>query len=313
MKIYMRPICFIFILLGAILVGCNSPGQNSTATEEASIDITHKLGVTKIVNKPSRIVVFDIGALETLHELGTKPAAVPKRYLPEYLSDIEHDESIVDIGSIMEPDFEAISGLNPDLILISTRQERHYGELSRIAPTVFIGTDNKDYLHSFIENTRLLAKIVGKEELAQEKLEVLEKKIQTSQDKFKNDPHKALFLLYNNGRFSAYGKESRFGFIYDVLHIKPALEYTIESVHGQRVSNELIGDINPDYLFIVDRNAAVLGNKANKNEIENVLIQQTSAYKNDKVFYLNPNIWFISGGGLTSVDLMVDDILTMLK
>ena len=309
---YIRSIYLIALILGSILFGCNSPERNSTATKEASIDITHKLGVTKIINKPSRIVVFDIGALETLNELGSKPAAVPKKYLPEYLSDIERDESIVDIGSIMEPDFEAISGLNPDLILISTRQERHYGELSRIAPTVFIGTDNKDYLHSFIENTMLLAKIVGKEELAQEKLGVLKKKIQASQDKFKNDPHKALFLLYNNGRFSAYGKESRFGFIHDVLQIKPALEYTVESVHGQRVSNELIADLNPDYLFIVDRNAAVLGHKANKNEIENVLIQETNAYKNGKVFYLNPNIWFISGGGLTSVNLMVDDILRLL-
>lgn len=307
-------ICFrvTAIILGVILYSCNNPKQDSGATGNA-IEITHKLGMTRVPENPSRIVVLDIGALETLHELGVKPTAVPKKYMPEYLSEIKNDESIGDVGSIIEPDFEAINALNPDLILISTRQERYYDELSQIAPTVFIGTNNKDYLNSFIENTHLLARIVGKEQLAQEKLEELENKIAKAQDKFKHDPHKALFLIYNNGRFSAYGKSSRFGFIHDVLHIKPVLESVEESVHGRKVSNELIAEANPDYLFIVDRNAVVLGKKANRSEIENILIQQTNAYKNDKVFYLNPNVWFISGGGLTSVDLMVDDILDLLK
>lgn len=303
---------FIVMVFGLALYGCNTPKQDNGAAGD-SIEITHKLGVTKVPVNPSRIVVLDIGALETLHELGVTPAAVPKKYMPEYLSEIESDESIGDVGSIIEPDFEAINALNPDLILISTRQERYYDELSQIASTVFIGTNNKDYLNSFIDNTNLLARIVGKQQLAQEKLETLISKIERAQEKFRDDPHKALFLIYNNGRFSAYGKSSRFGFIHDVLHIKPVLESVEESVHGRKVSNELIAEANPDYLFIVDRNAVVLGKRTNRNEIENILIQQTNAYKNDKVFYLNPNVWFISGGGLTSVDLMVNDILDLLK
>jgi iron complex transport system substrate-binding protein len=78
------------------------------------------------------------------------------------------------------------------------------------------------------------------------------------------------------------------------------------------MSNELIATTNPDYLFVVDRNAAVLGKVANKAEVENKLIQQTNAYKNGKIFYLDPDVWFISGGGLISVDLMVDDINQLL-
>ena len=314
MKINSRFSCFMLcgVLLN-LLVSCNNQPKRSSVISESTIEIKHKLGTAHIVPNPARIVVLDIGALETLHEFGVKPIAVPKKYMPEYLSDIKDDESIGDVGSVIEPDFESINALNPDLILISTRQERFYDELNQIAPTVFIGTDNKDYLNSFIENTKLLAKIVGKETLADEKLKLLNNKIEQAQDGFKNDPNKALFLIYNNGRFSAFGKSSRFGFIHDVLHIKPALETVQESVHGQKLSNELIAELNPGYLFIVDRNAAVIGKRANKSEIENKLIQQTDAYKRNKIFYLDPNVWFISGGGLTSVSLMVDDVVNLLK
>ncbi|SJN26600.1 Iron compound ABC uptake transporter substrate-binding protein [Sphingobacterium sp. JB170] len=199
--------------------------------------------------------------------------------------------------------------MSPDVILMSTRQERFYDELRDIAPSIFVGIDNKDYIPSFEHNVMLLAKIVDKEQEAEEKLHKLMEKVSAAQKKFETDPGKALFLIYNNGKFSAFGKGSRFGFIHDVLHIKPVMTLKDKSVHGQRVSNELIAEANPDYLFIVDRNAAVVGKKTNVKEMENRLIKQTNAFKNGKIFYLDPDLWFISGGGLVSVDLMVDDIV----
>jgi len=291
---------------------CQSANTNGEAAQD-STEVTHKLGTTKIPVHPDRIVVLDIGALETLHELGVTPTGVPKKFMPDYLDPIKNNPDVADVGSVIEPDFEAISALNPQLILMSTRQERFYDELSEIAPAIFIGTDNKDYIPSFIHNTQLLAKIVGKEELAQQKIDSLQVQITNAQEKFKADPKKGLFMLFNNGRFSAFGKGSRFGFVHDVLGIKPVMDLTDESVHGQRVSNELIAEANPDYLFIVDRNAAVVGQKAEKSDMENALIKQTNAFKQGKVFYLDPNVWFISGGGLTSVKLMVNDIVKLFN
>lgn len=301
------------LVVFCLFVQCNSTNQTSEANSEDMIEVEHKLGKTSIVANPSRLVVLDIGALETLHELGVKPIGVPKKYMPTYLDAVKNDEGIGDAGSVIEPDFEKINALSPDLILMSTRQERFYEELSHIAPTVFIGTDNKDYLNSFRKNVRLLGSIVGKEKEAEDKLAAVDAKIALGQERFKNDSNKALFLIYNNGKFSAFGKGSRFGFIHDVLSLQPAIDHVEESVHGQKMSNELIAKTNPDYLFVVDRNAAVLGKIANKKEVENKLIQQTNAYKNGKIFYLDPNVWFISGGGLTSVDLMVEDVIRLLE
>ena len=305
---------YICLLFSLIISACQqSKKQASQSDQTDTISIHHQMGNTTVMKNPVRTVVLDIGALETMKELGIKSIGVSKKFLPEYLDDLRDDPDVSDVGSVIEPDFEAISALNPQLILMSTRQERFYDELNEIAPTVFIGTQSKDYLPSFIQNVKLIARIFNQEELAQSKIDSLVSKISNAQTKFNNDPNKGLFLIFNNGKFSAYGKGSRFGFIHDVTNIKPVMELQDESVHGQRVSNELIAEANPDYLFIVDRNAAVLGRISSKTEVENQLIKQTKAFKNGKIFYLDPNVWFISGGGLTSVNLMVDDVLKLVK
>ncbi|TDQ78212.1 siderophore ABC transporter substrate-binding protein [Sphingobacterium yanglingense] len=301
------------LFLGMIACQSNSSNEKVEGVSDNLITVHHKYGDIAIAVKPERVVVLDIGALETMKELGLVPTGVPKKFLPDYLSDYRDNPSITDVGSVIEPNFEAISALKPNLIFISTRQERFYDELSEIAPTVFVGTDNKNYLSSFEANVQMIASIFSKSELATIKLDSLKHRIETAQEKFKDDPNKALFLIYNNGKFSAFGKGSRFGFIHDVLGIKPVLDLEDESVHGQRVSNELIAEANPDYLFIVDRNAAVLGKTATREEVENKLIKMTNAYKNRKMFYLDPNVWFISGGGLTSINLMVDDIVQLIQ
>ncbi len=301
------------ILLLAIFSCQTGKKEVSSGEVKDSTNIEDKFGKLTVVSNPERTVVLDIGALETMRELGVKPSGIPKKFLPDYLADMREDQDISDVGSVIEPDFEAIAALKPEIIFISTRQERFIEELREIAPTVFIGTDNKNYIPSFEKNVKLIANIFSKQDRAQEKLDSLNAKIKAAQTKFSQDPNKALFLIYNNGKFSAFGKGSRFGFIHDVMGIKPVLELEDESVHGQRVSNELIAEANPDYLFIVDRNAAVLGKVSSKEEVENQLIKQTKAYKNGKTFYLDPNVWFISGGGITSVNLMLEDIVKLIQ
>lgn len=309
-----RQALLMLFTLGGVALSCQStPTQNSSTVVVDSIRVEHKLGSVSIPKKPERTAVLDIGALETMQELGILASGVPKKFLPNYLMGLKDNAAVIDLGSVIEPDFEAIASVKPQLILISTRMERFYNELSEIAPTVFIGIDAKNYLTSFEANIKQIGSIYNKEALAQAKLDSLHNKIKVAQAKYSQDPHKALFLIYNNGKFSAFGKGSRFGFIHDVLGIKPVLDLQDESVHGQRVSNELIAEANPDYLFIVDRNAAVLGKVTSKEEVENKLLKQTNAYKNNKVFYLDPNVWFISGGGLLSVNLMLDDIDQLIK
>ena len=56
---------------------------------------------------PEKVVVFDFGMLDTLDELGVEVAGLPQANVPAYLSKYE-DAKYANVGSLKEPDFEAI-------------------------------------------------------------------------------------------------------------------------------------------------------------------------------------------------------------
>jgi iron complex transport system substrate-binding protein len=98
------------------------------------------MGTTRISGTPARVVVLDTGELDSAVALGIKPVgaveAIAGAGFPAYLADAVKGVAIV--GTIEQPNLEAIATLKPDLILSSKlRHEAIYDQLSRIAPTVF--------------------------------------------------------------------------------------------------------------------------------------------------------------------------------
>ena len=295
------------LAIGIIVTSCGDKKGKNAENATYTIEIVHALDTVSVPIQPKKVVVFDIGAMETLNELGVKPVGVPAEFIPEHLKFLKDDKSITDVGSMMEPNFEKIYAAQPDLIVISARSEKFYKQFSEIAPTIYTQVDNKDYVASFEKNNLMLGKIFGQEKV-QKRINDLKAAINSSKDEISKSDKKALVILYNKGKFSAYGKNSRFGFIHDVMGVKP-IDQTLEvATHGQPSANEFIETANPDYLFILDRAAVVNGIKTNKSEIENALIQRTNSYKNNNIIYLDPQVWYLSGGGLTSTEQMINDV-----
>ncbi|MNJ71197.1 putative ABC transporter solute-binding protein YclQ precursor [compost metagenome] len=116
---------------------------------------------------------------------------------------------------------------------------------------------------------------------------------------------------------SAYGPGSRFGIIHDEFGIAPADDTIEVSTHGQSVSFEFVAEKNPDYLFVIDRDAVVsqAGQEAEPASklVENDLVKKTNAYKNGKIIYLDASYWYLSGGGLISVPAMAKEIQEGIK
>ncbi|WP_353196629.1 hypothetical protein [Parapedobacter defluvii] len=69
-----------------------------------------------------------------------------------------------------------------------------------------------------------------------------------------------------------------------------------------------LGQINPDYLFIIDRATGIKGTMPNKEDLLTDDVKATAAFKSGKVFLLPGNIWYLSGGGLVSVEKQITDI-----
>lgn len=87
------------------------------------------------------------------------------------------------------------------------------------------------------------------------------------------------------------------------------------SNHGTESSFELIVSLAPDYIFVMDRDAAIGTNGAQlaKDVMENELIMSTDAYKNGNLVILeHPGIWYTAEGGITSFGIMLSDLESAL-
>lgn len=271
--------------------------------------MTHELDANPVVvgKNPETVVVFDFGLLDTFDELGIEVAGLPQQNIPSYLEKYT-DEKYANLGSLKEPDFEAIHALNPDVIFISSRQMDMYDELSEIAPTIYVGIDNENYVESFKNNMNIVADVFSLEEEMGAELEEIDKQIAEINEKVSASEERALIILGTEGKMSAYGPSSRFGVIHDVFGFKAADENIEVSTHGQNISFEYILETNPGILFVVDRDAAIGGDASVKESLENELVQKTDAFKNDKIIYLNADYWYLSGGGLQSVKEMIKEV-----
>ncbi|MDV2582989.1 siderophore ABC transporter substrate-binding protein [Alkalibacillus haloalkaliphilus] len=306
----MKKLLIIVSLVLMTLAACGT--DEDSAQDENTITIEHELGEATVVESPENVVVFDLGMLDTLDTLDLPVTGVPKDNLPSYLSHYESDE-YEHAGGLKEPDFEAIYGMEPDLIIISGRQADLYEDLEEIAPTVYVETDSEAYMESISRNVGIIGDIFNVQDEVNEAIDEIQAEVDAVQELTSLSDQTGLITLATGGSVSAYGSGSRFGLIHDMLGVTPVDESIEVATHGQNISFEFIVEQDPDYLFVIDRDAVVEGEATAQETIENSLIENTTAYQNNQIFYLNPEYWYIADGGLQSVSEMVYEIKSAVE
>lgn len=303
------------MLILGILGGCGARAEETTSTTEKEvITINHSAGETKVTKKPKTVVVLDYGSIDILDTMGVEVAGLPKSStLPAYLEKYKSDEYI-DIGSLKEPNLEKINELNPDLIIIESRQAELYKDFSEIAPTIQLGTEGTDYFASVEKNVNTLAEIFNKEDIAKEELKKLELRVNSVKEKVQSENLNALVNLVSDGSMSIYGEGSRFNSIYGNFGFTTTDKDIEVSNHGQSISYEYLAEKNPNYLFVIDKAAATQKESQPAKEIvETELVKTTDAYKNGNIVYLDSSAWYIGGAGLKAADQITMDIENALK
>ena len=89
----------------------------------------------------------------------------------------------------------------------------------------------------------------------------------------------------------------------------------VVSTHGNEASFEFVVEKNPDYIFVMDRDAAIQtdGAQLAQEIMENELVMGTDAYKNGNIVYLaHPAVWYTAEGGITALDIMLQDLESKL-
>ncbi len=296
------------IQAAALLITLLLTGVGIMSAQDAeTVTITHNQGETVVPKNPEVVLTFDLASLSTLHALGVDVTGVPDFLYPETLAQYATDD-YAKIGSLFEPDYEAVNALEPDLIIVAARSAAVYPQLSEIAPTIDLTADNTDFLASQHHNAEILGQIFDKEAEVEALWSDIEADVAAINEAAAN-AGTALIVMTSGGEVSAFGPDSRFGWLHTELGVIPVIEDVEAATHGEAISFEFILEANPDWLIVVDRDAAI-GQEGDAAEqiLDNELVAQTTAWQEGQVIYLNGSNWYVVMGGLGAIREMVDEI-----
>ena len=270
------------------------------------------ISIASAANADQRIATFDLGSLDTLDALGASEQVVglPKQSLPDYLSSYSGD-AYIDLGGLKNPDLEAIAQSEPSLIFYTGRQSDWETELAEIAPLLNTSLQGDDYLASFDDNVRQIASHIDAEARAEEALEALHADIEAQREALSNAP-RTLVVTHNGGNLML----NQHPVVHDVLGVA-ALEMpdsVTSETRGTRtftpLSPDAIAETTPDVVLVIDRSAAIGDEPADAEALAQAL---DAAGADTKLVLLTPALWYLSGGGLQSLKLQINEVIGALN
>lgn len=305
----------LIAIIGVFSIGMKNEknnGSNNEATTTVSVTDANGEKV-ELIKKPEKIVVFDYGVADILKNFGVDIVGLPKSgTLPEILS-VYADDKYANVGDLKEPDFEAIEALNPDLIIIGSRQADQIDSFKEIAPTVYLATNGENYMDSFSTVVTDLGNLFDKQEEAKKALSEIETKVADLKKTVREKGLSASVVMANEGGVSLFSQASRYGIIYSDLGFKQLDKNIEESTHGQQITFEYFLENNSDYVFVVDRGSVTGKGESAQTLFDNEIMNKTDVAKNDNVVHLNSVVWYTMTGGIESTNIMIEEIANAIK
>lgn len=299
---------------------------------------------------PQRIAILELASLDILDSLGVGDRVVGMASTSiDYLSAYSENTDLVPLGTIKEADLEAVMECEPDVIFIGGRLSSMYDDLSQIAPVVFLQTDTsadgKGVIESVHDNATTIASMFGLDDEIASKMEAFDQRIAALQEFAAGKT--AVVGMCTSGSFNVLGNDGRCSIIgreigFDNVAAGAAAEQSghggkpeatskqgnnqgesqgegksgeaiaaVTATHGNEASFETIVSLDPDYIFVMDRDAAIgtEGAQLAREIMDNELVQSMRAAQDDHIVYLeHPNVWYTAEGGITALDYMLADL-----
>lgn len=273
----------------------NAPQASAQQAGGETVTVATARGEAAVPLNPERIAVYDLGMIDTLSKLGVPIGASINESRLDYLKDAIKDAKKA--GTLFEPDYEALNEYKPRLIIIGSRAAKAFDQLNKLAPTIEMTADTQNLKESSKERIDALAAIFGKQDEAGKLKAEIDAAFEAAKQAAEGKG-KGLVVLVNGGKMSAYGPSSRLGgWLHRDIGVPPVDENIKEGSHGQPVSFEYIKQKNPDWLFVLDRSAAIgEEGQAAKDVLNNPLVAETTAWKKGQVVYLVPETYLAAGG-----------------
>lgn len=263
--------------------------------------IRHAMGETTLDKKPVRVVTLDTGELDAMAELGIKPVGavdygadgLPKYFAPSEIEGVEV------VGTISEPNLEAIARLRPDLILSSKlRHEKIYAQLSSIAPTVFAERPGVTWKQNFT----LYSQAVGAEDEAEATEERYEERVAELNEVLPNPrPEVSVVRVMADGQVRLYQRANFLGVLLTDLGFARPAPQNVDDFAAE-VSLEQLDQADGDLIIYAVFDATKNTNGAAVTS--SALWQQLKAVKADNVKTVDDQTWIGGIGYHAAFDVM---------
>lgn len=277
--------------------------QSTTSAPKAlaTITVQHAKGSTVVPLAPQRVVVYDLASLDTMQALNLPVTALAKANFPSYMQAYA-DARYLPAGTLFEPDYDALSQIRPDLIVVAGRSASKYDILSKIAPTVDLSVNNQQLLADMQRNVMALASLWGKQTQGEQLMQRVRSEVESTRA-LAQQQAPGLLVLAISTMINAQPPGARFGLLHDVLGVKPAIPADASKPRGVPMKMEDISQLNPAWLYVIDRNAGTGSTTgrdgkpvvASTELFNNEAIRNSAAGQQGRVVFLDPQVWYLLG------------------
>jgi iron complex transport system substrate-binding protein len=299
-----RPLAAASLVAALALTGCAAgaaaPVDETAAATTVTVEDNH--GSIEVPVAPERVVALDNTTFQTLSDWGVTLVAAPKPLMYDLWPSLSGGDEVLDVGLHREPDIEAVLAAEPDLIVGGYRFREIYAQLKDIQPATIETSprDGQDHMTELKRQTAILGQVFDKNDEATQLSADLDAAIADARAAY--DPSQSVMGLITSGGKIAYaapGEGRGVGTLCPTLGLTPALERSAEDAsHGDDISVEAIAAANPEWLFVLDRDAMFGedGYVSAKDLIENAeALKNVPAVQKDQVVYLDGSFYLDEG------------------
>ena len=271
--------------------------------------VRHALGTCRIPRRPQRVCA--LGYLDELLSIGVKLAAAScssDGQFPDYLEDrLEGVVGISQLMGIMQPDFETLITVHPDLIISSNPDPQTYRQLSKIAPVVILTDGEKHGRQRLLD----LGELVGRQRQAEVRLAWYDGKLAAARQVLHNKigDSKVVFFRVFGKQYYIHGHTRGGLLLYDGLGLTPPTLIKA-SPRGFMLSPEALLDLDADYVFVASERSK--GSSRTWQELlDHPAWQRVPAVRSNRVYWLEDrHHWLVLG--VLAKSRMIDEVLASL-
>lgn len=274
------------------LTACGSaataPAESAAGTAAGAagtVTIEDNNGEHTISTPLTSVVATDNRTFETLADWGVKLTAGAVTLMPK-TSPYKTDDTIIDLGSHREPNLEAIVAVDPAVIVNGQRFTQYHDDFTKLAPNATVleldPRDGEPFDAELKRQITVLGDVFTKKDEAKKLNADFDAAIERVKKAYDKD-QTVMGLITSGGNinYSAPSTGRTLGPLFDILGLTPALEVKDASTdhQGDDISVEAIAKSQPEWILVMDRDAAVSAEDASYVPA-NSLLEKSEALKN---------------------------------